>query len=269
MAPLITATIDSEGPAGVLALLRGTRGTLPAPATAEVGEFFGPAIRLHDLDDEPGDSPLPYLAVLWSAIRGSSQLGTVEQALLRVSLEIRLPLQAQRLPSIAPPAAPSVAAVAGGTTIAAGTYYCGLTSYTAAGESYGSAVSTVTVGAGQQIRWSSVPASTRLWRSSVGRRDVRYLDVRSAATYDDDHADTYLGDALFPEQGLGHRLYGAVCRILTANRFVPDASGEPLTDSGVRFGEPSIRRDAARNCKRIRWTAEWSEAHDIDSREAE
>lgn len=270
MSALVPSAVDGDIPIGVLELLRGTRtGSEDAGDYGDfVTGFFGPNIRLHDEDDEPGDTPLPYLAVLWSDIDGGGGLGGIETGTSRVSLEVRLPRQAQRLPSIAVPAAPSVAAIAGGTTIAAGVYYCGYTAFTSAGESYGGPVSTVTLSAGQQIRWSSVPSGVRLWRSQVNRRDVRYLDTRSSSIYDDDHAGSYMGDALFPEQGLARNVVASVQRVLAKAKYVPDVLGNPLTDATCRQGRVARTSDRARNIKRFRWDVSWSVAFDTYEREA-
>lgn len=281
MTTLLPDVVDSDFPIGVLEVLRGTRGASllsghpryaeAVAATAYVTGFFGPSIRLHDEDDEPGDTPLPYCAVLWGGgIPSPGHVGAEVVTTGRVDIEIRLPHQAQRLPSIALPAAPSVSAVAGGTTIAAGTYLCGYTAYTTAGESYGGPVSSVTLSAGQQIRFSSIPSGVRIWRTPVNRRDCRYLTIPAAATHDDDTADSYLGDALFPERGLARKLVGAINKVLNCTLYIPDATNSSqITDAAVIFGAPRIATDRARNIKRIRWSAEWPMAYDAYSREAE
>ncbi len=271
MTALAPAAIDADVPTGVLELLRGNRtGHASAGSYGSfVTGFFGPNIRLHDEDDEPGDTPMPYLGVLWASAPERGQFGDLVQGTSRVTLEVRLPRQAQRLASIAVPAAPSVSAVSGGTAIAAGVYTVGYTAYTTAGESYGGPVSTVTVGTGQMIHFASIPSNVRIWRSSVGRLDVRYLDLPTATTYDDDHADTSLGDALFPEQGLARNVVASVCRVLSAAQFVPDAIGQPLTDATLVLGAVAISTDRVRNVKRLRWTAEWSNQFSAYTREAE
>lgn len=239
--------LDAETPRLTAALLR---------ADSWLAGFFGATgIREHDDSEVIAWTPIPpYVAVLPGTLREQRTAGQNFKVTAGVRFLVYLPTQVPTLPSITPPAAPTVAVGAAGALT--GVRYYATTAYTGDGESCvddttGIVATSLPLTLASQQGTVTMPTVTgvtglRLWATRLGGRALFFHSLAaSGAVVADNLPDASLSLEMAPIRFLGRRIVSAMKQALIAGEGLGGKAfaamafedGASRVENGVRVHE--------------------------------
>jgi hypothetical protein len=216
-------SMDTDIPRLVAAALR---------AESWVAGFFGAAgIREHDDSEIETWTPIPpYVAVLPGTSREQRTTGGGFRATVGVRVRCYLPTMIPTVPSVASPAAPTVAI--SGTGVLTGTRLYATTAYTGLGESCvddstGIVATSLPVTYATQKGAVTMPTvagvtGLRLWATKLNGTALFFHSLAaSGAVVTDDLPDASLSLEMAPVRFMGRRIVSALKRALVAREGLP------------------------------------------------